>query len=104
MDQERFGTVAAPVVPTPIAWRYGQRAVFGERAKWLPPYRLVPSFASADGKTAVYRRRSQVALTESTDAATAAQQGTTIKMGDGRAARQPPARRPAAVADDVMKP
>lgn len=81
MDQERFGTVAAPATAAPIAWRYGQRAVFGERARWLPPYRLVPSFASADGKTAVYRRRSQVALTESTDATTAAQQGTTIKMG-----------------------
>jgi hypothetical protein len=81
VDSERFGTVADPVAPAPIPWRHGQRALFGERAKWLPPYRLVPSFASADGKTAVYRRRSQVVMAESTDATTAAQQGTTIKVG-----------------------
>jgi hypothetical protein len=41
--------------------------LFGERAKWLPPYRLVPSFASADGQTAVYRRRSQIVLTDDSD-------------------------------------
>ena len=47
----------------------------------MPPHRLVPSFASADGKTAVYRRRSQVTLTESGDNNTAVAQGTTIEMG-----------------------
>jgi hypothetical protein len=31
--------------------------------RWLPPHRLIPSFASADGTSAVYRRRSQVVLT-----------------------------------------
>jgi hypothetical protein len=53
--------------------------MFGERAKWLPPYKLVPSFASADGKTAVYRRRSQVTLTEDSDNTNVAQ-ATTFAM------------------------
>jgi hypothetical protein len=53
--------------------------LLGERAKWLPPYKLVPSFASADGKTAVYRRRSQVVLTEDSDNSQVAQ-ATTFAM------------------------
>src|SRR5512143_3589498 len=81
VDPERFGTVAAPAAPAPVAWRYSKRASFGERAKWMPPHRLVPSFASADGKTAVYRRRWQVTLTESGDNNTAVAHGTTIEMG-----------------------
>jgi hypothetical protein len=63
----RFGSVATQAAPADIAWRYSRRAIFGERAKWLPPYRLVPSFASADGQTAVYRRRSQIVLTDDSD-------------------------------------
>ncbi|MGZ8254541.1 MAG: hypothetical protein ACXWVT_06800, partial [Burkholderiaceae bacterium] len=35
--------------------------------RWLPPHRLVPSFASADGQPIIYRRRSQVLLTESSE-------------------------------------
>ena len=79
MERERFGTVATPTAPEDIAWRYRHRALFGERAKWLPPYKLVPSFASADGKTAVYRRRSQVMLTEDSEN-TAVAQATTFAM------------------------
>jgi hypothetical protein len=59
--------VAEKAAPAAVAWRYSRRALFGERAKWLPPYRLVPSFASADGQTAVYRRRSQIVLTDDSD-------------------------------------
>jgi len=46
-----------------IALRYGNSIVFGDKVRWLPPHRLIPSFASADGTSAVYRRRSQVVLT-----------------------------------------
>jgi hypothetical protein len=46
-----------------VPLRYRHTASFGEKVKWLPPYRLIPSFASADGQSAVYRRRSQVVLT-----------------------------------------
>jgi hypothetical protein len=67
VDPHREGTVAEQNPAADVAWRYGHRALFGERAKWLPPYKLVPSFASADGKTAVYRRRSQVVLTEDSE-------------------------------------
>lgn len=82
VDSERFGVVAAPVAPaTDIAWRYGRQAVFGERAKWLPPYRLVPSFASADGNTAVYRRRSQITLTEDSEQTRFAPHDASIKVG-----------------------
>jgi hypothetical protein len=59
--------VASHAAPAEVAWRYSRRVLFGERAKWLPPYRLVPSFASADGQTAVYRRRSQIVLTDDSD-------------------------------------
>ena len=79
VEPDRYGMVAEPGTPADIAWRYGQRLLLGERAKWLPPYKLVPSFASADGKTAVYRRRSQVVLTEDSDN-TAAAQATTFAM------------------------
>ncbi len=48
--------------PPPVALRFSYTAVFGEKAKWLPPYRLTPSFASADGQSIIYRRRSQVVL------------------------------------------
>lgn len=47
--------------------RYRHTASFGEKVKWLPPYRLIPSFASADGQSAVYRRRSQVVLTSDSE-------------------------------------
>lgn len=59
--------MASQAAPAEVAWRYSRRVLFGERAKWLPPYRLVPSFASADGQTAVYRRRSQIVLTDDSD-------------------------------------
>jgi hypothetical protein len=50
-----------------VALRYRHTASFGEKVKWLPPYRLIPSFASADGQSAVYRRRSQVVLTSDSE-------------------------------------
>lgn len=55
----------ADAVSSPLAveLRYSHLTRFGEKVKWLPPYRLIPSFASADGQSAVYRRRSQVVLT-----------------------------------------
>src|SRR5512134_2515240 len=81
VDSERFGTVEAPRAPAEIAWRFSRRAVFGERSKWLPPYRLVPSFASADGKTAVYRRRSQITLTEDSELTRFAPHDASIKVG-----------------------
>jgi len=49
--------------PLEAELRYSHLTRFGEKVKWLPPYRLIPSFASADGQSAVYRRRSQVVLT-----------------------------------------
>jgi hypothetical protein len=50
-----------------VPLRYHHVATFGEKVKWLPPYRLIPSFASADGQSAVYRRRSQVVLTSDSE-------------------------------------
>jgi hypothetical protein len=47
--------------------RYRYSTLFGDRVKWLHPHHLVPSFASADGQAVVYRRRSQVMLTETAD-------------------------------------
>jgi hypothetical protein len=49
------------------ALRYRYTASYGEKVRWLPPYRLIPSFASADGQSAVYRRRSQVVLTSDSE-------------------------------------
>jgi hypothetical protein len=48
--------------------RYRHTASYGQKVRWLPPYRLIPSFASADGQSAVYRRRSQVVLTSDSEA------------------------------------
>lgn len=53
----------ATASPFTAELRYSHVTRFGEKVKWLPPYRLIPSFASADGQSAVYRRRSQVVLT-----------------------------------------
>jgi len=50
-----------------VALRYRYTASYGEKVRWLPPYRLIPSFASADGQSAVYRRRSQVVLTSDSE-------------------------------------
>jgi len=53
-----------------VSTRYRHSALFGKRARWLPPHRLVPSFASADGQCVIYRRRSEFQLTEATDTGT----------------------------------
>jgi hypothetical protein len=50
-----------------VPLRYHHVATFGDKVRWLPPYRLIPSFASADGQSAVYRRRSQVVLTSDSE-------------------------------------
>ena len=50
-----------------VPLRYRHVVSYGEKVKWLPPYRLIPSFASADGQSAVYRRRSQVVLTSDSE-------------------------------------
>ncbi|HJW51281.1 MAG TPA: hypothetical protein VJ501_04665, partial [Burkholderiaceae bacterium] len=60
---------SAPAVPL----RYRHSATFGDKVRWLPPYRLIPSFASADGQSAVYRRRSQVVLTSDSETDSGAQ-------------------------------
>ena len=52
----------AQPLPPPVALRFSYTELFGEKVKWLPPYRLAPSFASADGQSIIYRRRSQVVL------------------------------------------
>jgi hypothetical protein len=65
MYSHRFESIESSPPPLPEAiLRYSHRTVYGEQVKWLPPYKLIPSFASADGLSAVYRRRSQVVLTE----------------------------------------
>jgi hypothetical protein len=65
MYSHKFESIeSSPIPPPEASLRYSHRAVYGEQAKWLPPHRLIPSFASADGQSAVYRRRSQIVLTE----------------------------------------
>ena len=87
MNFQNFETVQAPSrkVQPPAAspvLRFSHTAVFGEKAKWLPPYRLTPSFASADGQSIIYRRRSQVVLVgDSGD--THAAQATSFAIGAG---------------------
>jgi hypothetical protein len=64
---ERSEVLNAPVgANEPTSSRYRYSTLFGDRAKWLPPHHLVPSFAGADGQAVVYRRRSQVQA-ENTD-------------------------------------
>jgi hypothetical protein len=71
LSQERFDVVDSPDVPAELAsTRYRHTALFGKRVRWLPPHRLVPSFASADGQCVIYRRRSEVLLTEASDTVT----------------------------------
>ena len=68
--------------PQPVALRFSHTALFGEKAKWLPPYRLTPSFASADGQSIIYRRRSQVVLIGE-GGETAGAQATSFALGYG---------------------
>ena len=68
LSYERFEVIDSPDAPAElVSTRYRHTALFGKRVRWLPPHRLVPSFASADGRPVIYRRRSQVLLTESSD-------------------------------------
>jgi hypothetical protein len=68
LSYARFEVVESPDTPAElVSTRYRHTALFGKRVRWLPPHRLVPSFASADGQPVIYRRRSHVQLTESVD-------------------------------------
>lgn len=68
MSHTRFEVVDSPDSTAElVSTRYRHTALFGKRVRWLPPHRLVPSFASADGQPVVYRRRSQVALADGAD-------------------------------------
>ena len=72
---------AQPPAP-PVALRFSHTATFGEKAKWLPPFRLTPSFASADGQSIIYRRRSQVILVGDSGETHVAQ-ATSFALGGG---------------------
>lgn len=63
---------SSPPLEAPL--RYRHTVTYGDKVRWLPPYRLIPSFASADGQSAVYRRRSQVVLTSDSENESGAQQ------------------------------
>jgi hypothetical protein len=70
LSHARFEVVESPDAPAElVSTRYRHTALFGKRARWLPPHRLAPSFASADGQPVIYRRRSQVTLAEAPDTA-----------------------------------
>jgi hypothetical protein len=62
-----FDSVDSPATAELVSTRYRHTALFGKRVRWLPPHRLIPSFASADGQCVIYRRRSQVVVSEATD-------------------------------------
>ena len=70
---------AAPAV---MPMRFKHTELFGAKSKWLPPFRLTPSFASADGQSIIYRRRSQVVLVGE-GGETVAGQATSFAIGTG---------------------
>ncbi len=87
MNFQNFETVQAPLrkvqpPPAPVTLRFSHTELFGEKVKWLPPYRLAPSFASADGQSIIYRRRSQVVLVGESGE-THMGQGTSFALGAG---------------------
>jgi len=87
LNFQNFETVQAPMrkappAPAPAALRFSHTDLFGEKVKWLPPYRLAPSFASADGQSIIYRRRSQVVLVGE-GGETHAAQATSFALGTG---------------------
>ncbi len=89
MNLHNFETVQAPLRKAPppappVALRFSHTATFGEKAKWLPPFRLTPSFASADGQSIIYRRRSQVVLVGE-GGETHVGQATSFALGSGDA-------------------
>jgi hypothetical protein len=66
LSHQTFGIVDQLLSAELVSTRYRHSALFGKRARWLPPHRLVPSFASADGQCVIYRRRSEFQLSEVT--------------------------------------
>lgn len=69
--------------PAAVAMRFKHTELFGAKSKWLPPFRLTPSFASADGQSIIYRRRSQVVLVGEGGETVAAAQATSFAIGTG---------------------
>lgn len=87
MNLQHFDAVETPrrkpePAPPLVPLRFSHTALFGAKAKWLPPYRLTPSFASADGQSIIYRRRSQVILIGE-GGETVAAQATSFALGSG---------------------
>lgn len=87
MNYQHFDVVQAPLrkaepPPPQVALRFSHTALFGQKSKWLPPFRLTPSFASADGQSIIYRRRSQVVLIGE-GGETVAGQATSFALGSG---------------------
>lgn len=87
MNYQSFELAQSPLrkaepPPAPVALRFSHTATFGVKSKWLPPYRLTPSFASADGQSIIYRRRSQVVLVGE-GGETMAGQATSFAIGSG---------------------
>ena len=84
MSYGKFEVIDSPDAPAElVSTRYRHTALFGKRVRWLPPHRLVPSFASADGQPVIYRRRSQVLLTESSDSSLLGQPTSFAINGNG---------------------
>jgi hypothetical protein len=87
LSHTRFEVVESPDAPAElVSTRYRHTALFGKQVRWLPPHRLVPSFASADGQPVIYRRRSQVALTDGADSSGVGAP-TSIAVGGGHRVR-----------------
>lgn len=87
MNYQSFDLAQSPLrkaepPPAPVALRFSHTATFGVKSKWLPPYRLTPSFASADGQSIIYRRRSQVVLVGE-GGETVVGQATSFAIGSG---------------------
>jgi len=87
LNFQNFEAVDSPTrkanEPAPaVMLRFSHTGLFGEKSKWLPPYRLTPSFASADGQSIIYRRRSQVVLLGEAGE-TVAGQATSFALGTG---------------------
>jgi hypothetical protein len=88
LSHGKVESVDSPVAAAElVSTRYRHSALFGKRVRWLPPHKLIPSFASADGQCVIYRRRSQVQLTESTETSPLTQPASFSVAATGMRAR-----------------
>jgi hypothetical protein len=87
LSHQTFDVVDRHPAAELVSTRYRHSALFGKRARWLPPHRLVPSFASADGQCVIYRRRSEFQLTEAVDTGTPNAAATFAVAAQGMRAR-----------------